>query len=128
ADVTDDLHRDHVIADLEPRFEFREMRVPGRYPTGVIHRDAVSTGPLVADRMNYAGTGGADRRAHRCAEVGSLVRHDLLQNGMHPLRVEARRDRRSLDRLSPTALVHCTPVRVVVAVGFLSAKVVDAKG
>src|SRR5262249_16792491 len=121
------LHGDDVIADLESRLEFRQVRVSGFDAARVVNRDEVAAGPLVTDRMYDTGTGGADRRTHRWAEIGALVGHDLVQDWMHAPGVEARRDGRSFDGLPPSALVDRAPVGIVVAVRFLTPEVVDSQ-
>src|SRR5262249_35452907 len=127
ADVADDLQRLNAIADLEPGLEPREMRVPGLDAAAVIELHEVAFGTARPHEAHRTGARGANRRAHRRAEVRALVRHYLVQDGMHALRIERRCHARALDRLAPATLAHRTPLRVVVPVGFATAVVVNAQ-
>ncbi len=127
ADVSDDLKRHHVIAELEARLESRQVRVSRFDPARMLDHHQIAARAAVGDEVDDAGAGGADGSAHRGAEVRALVRHDLVEDRVHALRVEARRDGSAFDGLAPAALVHGASFRVVVAVRLGPAEVVDAQ-
>src|SRR5688572_18007699 len=95
ADVPDELESSHLHADLEPFGEAREMRVPGFDTTGVRDLHEISRRPRVTDEAYRARRRSSDRRARGRSEIRTEVRHHFLQDRMHPLEVEPRRDRRT---------------------------------
>jgi hypothetical protein len=113
--VADELPRLDVLPRIEARREARQVAVDAREVVRVGDLDHVATRAAIARTPHRSRRGRVDGSAGASGEVDAVVRHDDVEDRMHPVRVEARRDAGERGGRSPRALVGLLALGVVIA-------------
>ena len=113
ADVGNELPLLDALAYPESGREAREVAVDADDVARVRDLDLVAARPVAAHAGPRPGGRRVDRRADGRGEVDAVVGHDHVEDGVHAVGVEARRDARERDGGPPAPVVRLAPLRVV---------------